>query len=593
MRPLPLLFLLLVGGLALVLGLGVMLRQAPVAEVPTAPAGTGPAGIGPSGIGLSTTGPMSLGSVEYRGGVPQGHIYSGIADEPDSVNPYTAHGNTVRRYVLGLTHEGLLDLDPTTGELRPALAAAYEPAADWTTCTFTLRDGVQFSDGSPMTMADVLFGWELAKAGHLQLGMIGDAFDRVASVEVLDERRFRVTFKEAYYAVLYAVGQSWLVGKRQFFVDRVAAMAQRLHEPTPAVDTAAFAVLLRRNERLAGPSTGPFFLPSEGEEPTTWRRRQDLLLPRNPLHWRRMFTPGTWNLAAVRLLFREAGSTPLDLFAGNVDWYYDPNFEALVKQRPELLDLYRTMVYDQPAQTVLTMVWNCNHKPLDDVRVRRALGRLFDRAGIVGLFQQKASPAIALTRPSAADYPATLQPPAFDPSIARRELREAGFDPVAGTPLQLHVLCGVGIPQLQHTLALFQDAAKTAGIELICHELDNAAFVAQKKAEKWDGMLALRGLRTWGDPFDFVHSKGTDNDGHWANPDADRLAEATRRELDPKRRTELLRSLHEVVNEQQPMALLVYPLVAILFNKHIQNAEPGPRGLWPEKFWVPPEFQRR
>ena len=85
----------------------------------------------------------------------------------------------------------------------------------------------------------------------------------------------------------------------------------------------------------------------------------------------------------------------------------------------------------------------------------------------------------------------------------------------------------------------------------------------------------------------------TDNEGHWSNPEADRLATAARREPDANRRNELLRELHKVVNDEQPIALLAYPLVAILFNKHIQNAEPGPRGLWPERFWVPPEFQRR
>jgi ABC-type transport system substrate-binding protein len=579
MRPLPLLFALLVVGLGIVLGVGVMLRQAPVAVVPT--------------VQPSNTGRLGLGAVEYRGGVPQGHVYCGIAEEPESVNPFTAHGNTARRYVLGFTHEGLLDLDPKTGELRPALASAYQPADDAMSCTFTLRDGVQFSDGSPMTMADVLFGWELAKAGHLQLGFVGDAFGRVASVEVQDERHLRVWFKEAYYAALHAVGQSWLVGKRQFFVDRVAVMAQRLGHPAPAVDTAEFAELLRNLNRVSGPGTGPFVLPGDGEEPTTWRRRQDLLLPYNVLHWRRALTPGTWNLAAIRLLFRDRSSAPLELFSRNVDWYYDSNYAALLAKRPDLKDDYRTLVYDYPTQGILSMIWNCAHRPLDDVRVRRALARLFSREAIVAAFHQEASPAVAFTKPSSADYPTSLRPPEFDVSAARRELREAGFDPAAGKPLRLSVLCGIGIPQLHETLAYFQDAAREAGIELVCHELDNTAFVAQKKAETWDGMLTIRSLRAWGDPFDFVHTSGTDNDGHWSNAEADRLAEAVRRELDERRRNELLRELHGVVNEQQPVALLAYPLVAILFNKHIQNAVPGPRGLWPEQFWVPPEFQRR
>lgn len=579
MRPQPLLFLVLVGGLGLALGLSVMLRQAPSAVAPESQAGS--------------SAPLGVGAVEYRGGIPQGHVYSGLADEPDAVNPFLAHGTTTRRYVLGFTHEGLLDIDPVTGELRPALASAYEPAADSMSCVFTLRDGVKFSDGSPVTMADVLFGWELAKAGHLQFGLVGDAFGRVASAEALSDRRLRLVWKEAHFAVLQAVGESWLVAKRQFFLDRVADLARRLGQPVPAVDTAAFAELLGKVKRVTGPGTGPYQLPSEGDEPTTWRRRQDLLLPRNPLHWRSALTPGTWNLAGIRLLFRAQESAPMEAFAGTVDWYYDPGYKDLLARRPDLADRYRTMVYDYAGQPVLSMIWNCKHKPLDDVRVRRALAHLVDRAAIVRLFEDTARPAVALTRPSAPDFPNGLQPPAFDGAAARRELREAGFDPATGKPLRLTVLSGSGNQVLNRALALFQHQATEAGIELTCHELDNTSFVAKKNEGLWDGLLTLRSLRTWGDPYDFVHTNGTDNEGHWSNPEADRLATAARREPDANRRNELLRALHKVVNDEQPIALLAYPLVAILFNKHIQNAEPGPRGLWPERFWVPPEFQRR
>src|SRR5690606_26512581 len=117
---------------------------------------------------------------------PQGHVYAGAAGEPSDVNPFTTYDPLGRRLVLAYTHDSLLDLDPATGALRPALAESFEVSADGTTCTFTLRDSVVFSDGSPMTMADAMFGWELAKAGHLSLGFVGQGFERVASVESMD-----------------------------------------------------------------------------------------------------------------------------------------------------------------------------------------------------------------------------------------------------------------------------------------------------------------------------------------------------------------------------------------------------------------------
>lgn len=574
MRPLPLTILVLLLALGLALGLGVMLRQGSAATVPAA---GGPGGA-PVGV---------------RDGVPQGHVYCGIADEPAAVNPFTAHENTAWRYVLGFTHETLLDTDPATGELRPALASAWAVDPDGARCTFTLRDGVRFADGSPLTMLDVLFGWELARAGHLQFGSAGDAFGRIAGAEALDDKHLRVTWKRPEHGVLRAVAESWIVGRRQFFVDRIGAAARAAGQPVPAVGDAAFAVWLQQAKDVAGPGTGPFQLPDDGAGPTTWRRRQDLLLPRNPHHWRALAEPGTWNLAAVRLLFRDRSVAHNDLYERRVDWFYAPGCEQLLLSRPELQADYRTLVYDNPAQAVLSLVWNCRRAPFSDVRVRRALGHLFDRASIVALYDGKAVPAVALARARSPDHPVGLQPLSYDPAAARRELREAGFDPAAGRPLRLAVLAPTGDPQLGRVLALFVDAAQKAGVEIRVRELEYAAFVAQKARQEWDGFLALRNQRPWGDPYEFVHSAGADNDGGFADAVVDRLAVAARTEFDAVRRAALLRELHTRVHEQQPFALVVRPQVAILFNKHIENAEPGPRGLWPERFWVPPEHQRR
>ncbi|MBM4063390.1 MAG: ABC transporter substrate-binding protein [Planctomycetes bacterium] len=573
-RPQVLLPVVLVLAVGLGLGLRVMLRQ-PSAATPDA-AGTAP----PAAVDRGT-------------GVPQGHVYCGIADEPDSVNPFTAHGSTVRRYVLGFTHEGLLDSDPVTGELRPALASAWEVEPGAPAATFTLRPGARFADGAPVTMADVLFGWELARAGHLQFGFVGDAFGRVAGAEALDEHRLRLLFRARQHGVLRAVAETWLVAQRRFFVDAVAALAQRQGQPVPAVDSPAFAALLRQVDRTCGPGTGPFQLPNDADGPTTWRRRQDLLLPQNPHHWRRAQQPGTWNLAAVRLLFRDRSVAHAELYARNVDWFFAPDCAALLQSRAELQQHYRTLVYDNPAQGVLGMLWNCGRAPLDDARVRRALCHLFDRDAVVRLYSGNALPAQALAKPRSPEYPPDLRQPPFDPGEARRLLREAGHDPAAGRPLRLTVVAATGDPQVSHVLALFADAARKAGVELTARELEFTAFVAQKTRGEWDGLLAIRDLRSSGDPYDYVHSAGADNDGKWRHAEADRLAERARAEFDAGRRAALLHELHRLVLREQPVAPIVHPLVAILFNVHVQNAEPGPRGLWPERFWVAPEWQRR
>ena len=155
------------------------------------------------------------------GGRPQGHVYTGVSGEPSDVNPLTTYDPLAMRLVQPYTHDALLDQDPESGQLRPALADQFVVSDDGMSCLFRLREGVLFSDGAELTMADALFGWELAQAGHLILGAMAQCFERVAQVEVLDNRRFRVVFQGGGFSTTNAVGLSWLVAQKAFFVEAV------------------------------------------------------------------------------------------------------------------------------------------------------------------------------------------------------------------------------------------------------------------------------------------------------------------------------------------------------------------------------------
>ncbi|MCC7396356.1 MAG: hypothetical protein IT455_04750 [Planctomycetes bacterium] len=568
MRPLPVLILFLLLAVGLGLGLRVM-RGAAVP--PIAPVGT---------AGTAAT-----------GGLPQGHVYTGLASEPPDLNPLTAGRGVASRLLLPYVFDTLLDHDPVTGALRPALAVAFEPAADGRSCTFTLRRGVAFADGSPLTMADVLFPWQLAQAGHLPLGAINDAMARIEAVDVLDELSFRVRFRGVYYAAVEAVGEAWWVPQRRWFEARVAA-AKDPEEAMPAVDSARFAELLDRVNDRCGPGTGPYrFEPELGHG--SWQPHQDLLLARSENCWRRQVSPGTWNFAGIRLLFRDPAGATNALLAGELDWYSNPLLEELLAAQPELARRYRPLRYDYKELGVFRVVWNLQRPPFDDVRVRRALAHLFDLDGLVAVAGGNARPALAHAKPDSAEYPRHLQPFAFDPAATRRALRELGFDPEHGKPLRLELLAPTGTEQFRRTVELFVDACKRAAIDLVLQQRDFGAYLRELPAGKWDGLLSMQSLRSWGDPYDLLHSQGLWNHGKWSHPEADALATAARAELDAGKRADLLRRLHELAFREQPAALLVHPMASILVNSRIENLAPGPYGLVPERAFVPIEFQRR
>ena len=573
MRPLPIVFAVLVAVLALGLGLRVMLRT-PTGGVPSSSAAQ------QNGVSVPA----------YLGGVPQGHVYTGCAEEPDDVNPFTSHSIVGKRLVLAYTHDALLDIDPASGALRPALAEAYEVAADGGSCLFTVRAGATFADGTPVTMADVLFGWELHRAG-CTLGFVADAFARVGAVEVVDERRFRVVYKGVHYAATRAVGEAWLVGQKRFFVERVRGQLA-VDEAMPEVADPRFHTLLRQIDFECGPGTGPYTLHNPPGGAGHWRRRQDVLLVRNEHCWRRTVTPGTWNFAGVRQLWRDPTGAVNALLLGEVDWYAGQNLDTLLQQHPQLATDYQQLRYDYDSLGVYRCVWNCTLAPFDDVRVRRAVGMLFDRVQFAVMLGEGSRPAVAHAKPGRAEYP-DVAPLPFDPTAARRLLREAGFDPANGKPLRMVLLALQGSEALRRVVESFTAAAHSAGIELEIRGRDLVGYVAEKKKRQWHGLLVLQSFRPWGDPFDYLHSAGSDNEGQWANGEADRLAVAARAELDGPRRARLWRELHTLVHQEQPVALLAHPIASVLLSRRVHALVPGPAGLVPERAWVAPEQQRR
>jgi ABC-type transport system substrate-binding protein len=313
--------------------------------------------------------------------------------------------------------------------------------------------------------------------------------------------------------------------------------------------------------------------------PGTWLPGQELTLERNEHCWRRSAMPGCWNFAGIRYLFRDSTAALNALLRGELDWYSSPGIDDLLATRPQLATLYRRVEYDYRQLGVFEIAWNCTRPPLDDVRVRRALGMLLDQQRVLDVFGGHGMPARAFAKPESPEYPRDVEPLPHDLARARAELRAAGFGTELGKPLHLVLLAPEGPDPIRRTIDLFADAARQVGIDLEVHVREWSAFVAEKNQDQWHGLFVMQGFRPWADPFDFVHGDGADNIGHWRHPDADRLAVAARGEFDRDRRTALLHELHTIVYREQPVLFLLHPRVTLLLNEHVQGAEPGPLGL--------------
>ena len=111
-----------------------------------------------------------------------GRFVLGETTNPRTFNAIMAN-ETSSTDITNVLYTGLVGYDNDTQDFRPALAKSWEVAADGVTWTFHLREGAQFSDGKPITSADVLFSFQvvldpdLHPSGQDSLKMNGKAFD--------------------------------------------------------------------------------------------------------------------------------------------------------------------------------------------------------------------------------------------------------------------------------------------------------------------------------------------------------------------------------------------------------------------------------
>jgi peptide/nickel transport system substrate-binding protein len=117
-----------------------------------------------------------------------GTIIIGTTDEVNSLDSNDSY-STHDWEIIKNTGVALLDYRPGTAELYPAAAADFPVISDnGSTYTFTLRDGITFADGTPLTANDYVRAWGrlTSMADQSQVSGLVDVY--VASVEAPDER---------------------------------------------------------------------------------------------------------------------------------------------------------------------------------------------------------------------------------------------------------------------------------------------------------------------------------------------------------------------------------------------------------------------
>ena len=310
--------------------------------------------------------------------VPGGSVVYGMTQDLASLDPHVDTDAGTRAVVFNL-YEGLVK--PTSdGGFIPAVASDYIISDDAKTYTFTLRDGITFHDGTPVTIEDVKYSIDR----YAEIQGESSAFSSlVDSVDVQDDKTLVVNLKESYSEFLPMM---------------------------------TIAIIPQSNEDPAGNpiGTGPF-------KYVSYTPGQNLELEKYDGYWQE----GVPSLDSVEFKFiADVDTAFVELQAGTIDI-----LKYLTSAQAETLgDDYN--IVQGSMNLVHAMYLNSAYEPLSKTEVRQALCYAVDRDAINNfIFGGKSHIIGSHMIPAMSKYyePEAETVYSYDPEKAKELLADAGY----------------------------------------------------------------------------------------------------------------------------------------------------------------------
>ena len=467
----------------------------------------------------------------------------------DQPNPDPAIGwNGWRTGDAGIT-ETLFWLDEDL-QLQPRLAASAT-AVEPTVWEITLRDGVVFHDGTPMTAEAVRFSFDrvIDPDSPTHNARIASLIG-ITDVEVIDDSTVRIATAEPN-----------------------AAFLNDLVDPGLAILSPGTTA-----DRFFG--TGPFTLgevaPGERIEAV---RFDD--------YW-----GGAAAVERIELLtIADPATVMLALEAGDID--IAANFPDTDINRVQDRDGLRLQAV--ATGRIMFFFLQVNTGPLADLRVRRALNLLMPRDEIVDtvLNDLGGTPGIGIFAPTAPWANGGLDPVPYDPEAALALLAEAGIADTDGDgrldrdgePFRLVVRSYHGRPSMQPAVELYLARLRQHGIDSDLQILrDWTVAVDDFREGRADMLMFSSNSAPTGNPATFPNftfrTGALENFGSWSNAEFDGLLAEGIRTFDNGERQRIFGRMQEIIHEELPVAVAFYKNRLAVWHDHVDGFSLHPAGIY-------------
>lgn len=451
----------------------------------------------------------------------------------------TFDNNSIR--VMQQIMEPLFMVSEDGSSIDPWLATDYTISDDKLTYTITLREGVTFSDGAPMTAADVKFSLDQNTAsGAAGWGFVNDA---IAEVTVVDDATVQILLKRAWAP---------LIADLSIFANGIipenygGKTAEEFYE--------------------APMGTGPFVWDS-------WKKGQSVSLTKNPEYWQAdkpTLDSVTWNVVP------DANTRKLQVQGGQIDIDDTPDWSSV----ESLKSAAGVEVLTFPSTQIDYIAFNQQRAPFDDVHVRRAISHAIDREALVdAVLFGNGTPAFSVLSPGTPYFDENAGGAEYDVDAAKAELEQSSVPDGFSTTL----LIRSGDANQASIAQIMQAELKEIGITMEIKQLDPTANKQARLDSDFDmawsaWTMDIPDPDQWTsfavDPEGGSHSAFT----YYDNPDVVALNREAAVETDDAKRADLYSELQKQLSEDAFLAYLFYSPYVYATTDKIEGFHVTPLG---------------
>ena len=456
---------------------------------------------------MLTTGLAFFTTAVSAANVPEGTVLADKQElirnngsEPASLDPHKVESD-VEFNIISDMFDGLVAVKPD-GTIEPRLAASWENKGNW---IFHLREGITWSDGTPITAQDVVWSWQrlvdpktaspyASYLGNMNIVNAADIAEGkkapdTLGVKALDDKTLEITLTQPTAAFLPMLAHPSLVALDKTLVTR---FAEKWTKPEHFV------------------SSGPYTL-------SQWIVNERIVGKRNPRYWDDAHTV----INQVTYLPISSEAADVNRYrAGEIDITSTVpinQFALLKKTMPEQLDV-------SPHLATYYYELNTTRPPFNDARVRRALNMALDKEIIAEkVLGQGQRPAWLVSQPEIGGI--TLKNPDYASwprekriAEAKKLLAEAGFGD--DHPLSFNLLYNTSESHQRIAIAAASMWKKNLGVEA---KLQNQEWKTMLDAKRTGNFDAVRyaWIADYDDATTFLNNYRTgdsSNTSRYSNP---------------------------------------------------------------------------